>query len=56
MRCQVCAMVRPPNSRPQVSYGKPTNFNQRVSGDCFHVWDVENVRYTVVHFIDDLTD
>lgn len=49
-------MVRPPNSRPQVSYGKPTNFNQRVSGDCFHVWDVENVRYTVVHFIDDLTD
>ena len=56
MRCQVCAMVRPPGSKPQVSYTKPTNFNQRVSGDCFHVWDVENVRYTVVHFLDDLTD
>ena len=56
MRCQVCNMVRPPQSRPQVSYSKPTNFNQRISGDCFHVWDIENVRYTVVHFLDDLTD
>ena len=26
MRCQVCNMVRPPGSRPQVSYTKPTNF------------------------------
>ena len=56
MRCQVCNMVRPPQSRPQVSYTKPSNFNQRISGDCFHVWDIENVRYTVVHFLDDLTD
>lgn len=56
MRCQVCNMVRPPQSRPQVSYTKPSNFNQRISGDCFHVWDVKNVRYTVVHFLDDLTD
>ena len=56
LRCQVCCMVRPPQSRPQVSYLKPSNFNQKISGDCFHVWDVENVKYTVVHFIDELTD
>lgn len=32
------------------------NFNQRLSGDCFHVWDIAQLRYTVVHFIDELTD
>ena len=56
LRCQVCCMVRPPQATPQVSYSKPTNFNQRISGDCFHIWDVKGLRYTVVHFIDDLTD
>ena len=56
LRCQVCCMVRPPQSRPQVSYQKPSNFNQKVSGDCFHVWDIHNLRYSVVHFIDELTD
>ena len=56
MRCQVCAMVKPPSSKPQVSYNKPSNFNQRISGDCFHVWDIKNLRYTICHFIDELTD
>ena len=56
LRCQVCCMVRPPTSKPQVSYLKPTNFNQRVSGDVFFVWDINNVKYAVVHYIDELTD
>lgn len=45
LRCQVCCMVRPPQSRPQVSYQKPSNFNQKISGDVFHVWDINNLRY-----------
>eukprot|EP00913_Durusdinium_trenchii_P029093 g27278.t1 len=56
MRCQICSMVRPPGSKPQVSYLKPTNFNQRVSGDVVFVWDVKNVKYAIVHYIDELTD
>lgn len=56
LRCQVCCMVRPPGSKPQVSYLKPSNFNQRVSADCFHVWDKKNVKYTVFHMLDELTD
>lgn len=56
LRCQVCCMVRPPQSRPQVSYNKPSNFNEKVAGDCFHVWDVKGLRYTALHFIDELTD
>ena len=56
MRCQVCSMVQPPGSKPQVSYTKPTNFNQRISGDVFYVWDIKGVRYAVVHYIDELTD
>eukprot|EP00435_Cladocopium_sp_Y103_P017212 s2419_g4.t1 len=56
MRCQVCCMVRPPDNKPQVSYMKPSNFNQRVSADCFHIWDYANVQYTVFHMIDELTD
>jgi hypothetical protein len=39
-----------------VSYQKPSNFNQKISGDVFHVWDINNLRYSVVHFIDELTD
>ena len=56
LRCQVCNMVRPPGSRPQVSYLKPSNFNQRVSGDVVFIWDIKNVKYAVVHYIDELTD
>lgn len=41
LRCQVCCMVRPPDNKPQVSYRKPWNFNQRISADCFHVWDIK---------------
>ena len=47
---------RPPGSKPQVSYLKPTNFNQGVSGDVFFIWDIKNVKYAVVHYIDELTD
>eukprot|EP00435_Cladocopium_sp_Y103_P012273 s3261_g3.t1 len=56
LRCQVCCMVRPPDNKPQVSYSKPSNFNQRVSADCFHVWDIKGLKYTVFHLIDELTD
>lgn len=56
LRCQVCCMVRPPDNKPQVSYMKPSNFNQRVSADCFHIWDHAGVQYTVFHMIDELTD
>eukprot|EP00435_Cladocopium_sp_Y103_P034992 s364_g9.t1 len=56
LRCQVCSMVRPPQSRPQASYQKPSNFNEKISGDCFHVWDIKGLRYTALHFIDELTD
>ena len=56
LRCQVCQMVRPPGSKPQASYTKPTNFNARVSGDVFFIWDIKNVKYAVVHYIDELTD
>ena len=33
-----------------------TNFNARVSGDVFFIWDIKNVKYAVVHYIDELTD
>lgn len=56
LRCQVCAMVQPPRDAPQVAYSKPKNFNERVSGDTFYVWDIKNVKFAVVHFLDDLTD
>ena len=56
LHCQVCQMVRPPGSKPQASYTKPTNFNAKVSGDVFYIWDVKNVKYAVVHYIDELTD
>lgn len=56
LRCQVCAMVQPPRDAPQAAYGKPQNFNTRVSGDTFFVWDSKNVKYGVVHFVDELTD
>ena len=56
IRCQVCQMVRPPGSKPQASYTKPTNFNAKVSGDVFYIWDIKNVKYAVVHYIDELTD
>jgi hypothetical protein len=56
LRCQVCAMVRPPRDAPQVSGSKSTNFNERVSGDTFFIWDLEGEKYGVVHFVDGLTD
>ena len=56
LRCQVCAMVRPPGATPQVAYQKPKYFNERLSGDSFYVWDVDNKRFLVTHFIDGLTD
>ena len=56
LRCQVCAMVQPPRDAPQVSYNRPSNFNERISGDTFFVWDIKNVKYGVVHFVDELTD
>ena len=56
LKCQVCAMVQPPRDAPQAAYGKPQNFNTRVSGDTFFIWDIKNVKYGVVHFIDELTD
>eukprot|EP00435_Cladocopium_sp_Y103_P069464 s181_g33.t1 len=55
LRCQICAMVQPPRDAPQGVYGKPQNFNTRVSEDTFFVWDSKNVKY-VVHFLDELTD
>ena len=56
LRCQVCAMVRHPGATPQVAYQKPKHFNERLSGDSFYVWDVDNKRFLVTHFIDGLTD
>ena len=56
LSCEVCKMVRGPAATPKVSYDKPSTFNQKISGDCFHVWDINNVRYTVAHFLDELTD
>ena len=41
LRCQVCAMTRPPQNTPQVAYHKPKFFNERVSGDTFFIWDAE---------------
>ena len=56
LRCQVCAMVQPPRDAPQVSYNRPNNFNERISGDTFFVWDSKGRKYGVVHFLDELTD
>ncbi|CAE6971831.1 unnamed protein product [Symbiodinium sp. CCMP2456] len=56
LRCQICAMVRPPGQTPKVSYRKPKHFNERVSGDTFFVWDADNKKYAVTHFLDALTD
>ena len=39
LRCQVWAMVRPPQAQPQVAYHKPKAFNERLSGDSFYIWD-----------------
>ena len=56
LRFQVCVMVHPPQDAPQVSGSKPTNFNEKLSGDMFYTWDSKGVKFAVVHFIDDLTD
>ena len=56
LRCQVCAMVRPPGVTPQVAYQKPKQFNERISGDSFYIWDADNKKFVVTHFIDGLTD
>ncbi|CAE7765363.1 RE2 [Symbiodinium sp. CCMP2592] len=56
LRCQVCAMTRPPLPTPQVAYQKPKAFNERVSGDSFYVWDAQNQKFAVTHYIDALTD
>ena len=56
LRCQVCATVRPPQATPQVSYQKPKQFNERVSGDSFYIWDSVGAKFVVTHFIDGLTD
>eukprot|EP00435_Cladocopium_sp_Y103_P044148 s1245_g12.t1 len=56
LRCQVCAMVQPPRDAPQVAYNRPSNFNERISGDTFFIWDINNKKYGVVHFLDELTD
>ena len=56
LRCQICAMVRPPGQIPHAAYRKPKQFNERISGDSFFVWDAENKKYAVTHFIDGLTD
>ena len=56
LQCQVCAMVRPPGTTPQVAYQKPKQFNERISGDSFYVWDAANKKFLVTHSIDGLTD
>ena len=56
LRCQVCAAVRPPQATPQVAYMKPKHFNERVSGDSFHIWGHKGDKYVVTHYIDALTD
>ena len=56
LRCQICTTVHPPRDAPQVAYNRPTNFNQRVSGDTFYVWDCNGLKFGVVHFVDALTD
>ena len=56
LRCQVCAMVRPPQATPQVAYRKPKQFNERVMGDSFYIWDKAGQKFVVTHYIDGLTD
>ena len=56
LHCQICAMIQPPRDTPQAAYGKPGNFNERISGDSFFVWDAGGTKYGVVHFVDALTD
>ncbi|CAE7903518.1 TY4B-J, partial [Symbiodinium necroappetens] len=56
LRCQVCAMTRPPLPTPQVAYQKPKAFNERVSGDSFFIWDAEGKKFAATHYIDALTD
>ena len=56
LRCQVCAMVHPPQDAPQVSGSRPTAFNEKLSGDTFYIWDGQEVKYAVIHFVDGLTD
>ena len=47
LRCQVCAMVRPPQATPQVAYRKPKQFNERLVGDSFYVWDKAGRKFVV---------
>ena len=48
--------TRRPQASPQVAYTKSRQFNERISGDSFFIWDGEGVKYSVTHFIDGLTD
>ena len=50
LRCQVCAAARPPQATPQVAYMKPKQFNERVSGDSFHIWGHKGDKYVVTQF------
>eukprot|EP00438_Fugacium_kawagutii_P010864 Skav216248 [mRNA] locus=scaffold20:99205:112201:+ [translate_table: standard] len=56
LRCQVCAMVHPPQDAPQVSGSRPMQFNEKVSGDTFYVWDSADQKFAITHFVDGLTD
>ena len=56
LRCQICAMVHPPRDAPQVSGNRPQNFNEKLSGDTFYVWDITNDKFAVLHYVDGLTD
>ena len=41
---------------PRLRWPTPKAFNERLSGDTFHVWDSEGKKFSVTHFIDGLTD
>ena len=56
LRCRVCGMVRPPQAVPQMAYRKPSQFNERISGDSFFVWNHKQKKFGVTHYVDGLTD
>lgn len=49
LQCQICKRVCPPEIAPKAAFTRPSRFNERLVADSFHIWDTNQMRYTVTH-------
>lgn len=49
LQCQICKRVCPPEIAPKAAFTRPSRFNERLVADFFHIWDTNQMRYTVTH-------